>query len=62
MNPTESRTAPPTKKVNELRVPLARAVKKRIALAAIEQGTTQGKLALRFILDGLDGLDRAKPS
>lgn len=48
----KSRPAPP--KLPELRVPLARVVKKRLAMAAIEEGTTQGKLALRYILLGLD--------
>jgi len=56
-----STPATPRRKLTELRVPLVWAVKKKIALAAIEENTTQGKLALRFILDGLDARAKAPP-
>lgn len=42
-----------------MRVPMLRSVKKRLAVAAIEDGVAAGKLALRYIVEGLDGRERA---
>ena len=50
---------PPPKKLVDVRVPMLRSVKKRLAVAAIEDGVAAGKLALRYIVEGLDGRERA---
>lgn len=52
IEPKKVRTLPA--KLPEVRVRLHRSVKKRLALVAIEEGTTLGQLALRYILAGLD--------
>jgi hypothetical protein len=48
--------------MTELRIPLLRSVKRRLAAAAVDEGTSAGRLAARIIKDGLDARERSPAS